>query len=262
MQIIDTTVEVDLQDRASVEAYWDSKLVRALYFDPKRVSRGVRDAALANQAFARRLKEAAGLDESRSLAARCSCMIDKFATDTGFAAGNQTLYLVLGCATTTIYTVGVGGEEVSVLCVDSLGGSERTLTLYLAHEFTHYARKALLKSDIFKSCVGERLVTEGIAESYSKDMVADARDAECCIVDEDTVAWVDEHRAALDAYIRGGLESTELMEPLFYMFANVDFPVRTGYVYGYRAVRDYLKRHRLRTKDILGIDWRRVLDPV
>ena len=49
------------------------------------------------------------------------------------------------------------------------------------------------------------------------------------------------------------------MEPLFYMFARIDFPVRTGYVYGYLAVRRYLRDQGLQTRDILGIDWRRVL---
>lgn len=68
----------------------------------------------------------------------------------------------------------------------------------------------------------------------------------------------DTQDAAL-AYERTGLETSELMEPLFYMFARIDFPVRTGYVFGYLAVRRYLQDQGLRTKDILGIDWRRVL---
>ncbi len=55
------------------------------------------------------------------------------------------------------------------------------------------------------------------------------------------------------------LETTELMETLFYMFARISFPVRTGYVFGYLAVRRYLQDNGLQTKDVLGIDWRLVL---
>lgn len=169
------------------------------------------------------------------------------------------LYLILGCATTTIYTVTFDGEDASVLCVESLGGDLGTLALYLAHEYTHFVRKALRAGDIFESCVGERLVTEGIAESYSRDRVPGRRDADYCIVSEETVSWVDAHKGELEAFVRGGLESTDLMEPLFYMFAQTDFPVRTGYVLGYRAVRGYLGERGLETKDILGIDWHCIL---
>ena len=77
----------------------------------------------------------------------------------------------------------------------------------------------------------------------------------------DTTAGVDlSDPLSIESYWDGKLiETTELMEPLFYMFARIDFPVRTDYVLGYLAVRQYLQDHGLRTKDILGIDWRRVL---
>lgn len=176
MKVIDTTLGIDLRDPRSIESYWNDDLIEALYFGPKKVSAGMRDAAL-----------------------------------------------------------------------------------YLAHEFTHYVRKDLLNKDIFESCVGERLVTEGIAESYSADVVGGQATATYCIVDEATVSWVEAHYAELEALVRTSLETTELMETLFYMFARIDFPVRTGYVFGYLAVRRYLQEQGLRTKDILGIDWRRVL---
>ena len=259
MRIIDTLANVDLKDLANVAVYWNSDLVDALYFGPKKVMPGTRDTALADPSFLQRLQEVASFAGPSSLAAHCEQLLSGFGQNTGFSAGDQTLYLVLGCATTTIYTVALEGEEVSVLCVESLRGSDQTLAMYLAHEYTHFVRKELLNKDIFESCVGERLVTEGIAESFSKDVVPNATDADCCIVDASTVRWVDEHWDDLNAYVRAGLESTELMEPLFYMFAKIDFPVRTGYVYGYFAVRDYLKRHHLQTKDIIGIDWQSVL---
>lgn len=259
MQVIDTTSAIDFTDPSSIESYWNDKLIETLYFGPKKVSKGMRDAALASPAFAQSLAQLRSLVASRHLASYCSELMATFGQDTGHALAHGTLYLVLGCATTTIYTVTVDGSDVSVLCVESLGGSTQTLALYLAHEFTHFVRKDLLNKDIFESCVGERLVTEGIAESYSADIVPNQTTATYCIVNEATVLWVEEHYDELEARIRTSLESTEQMESLFYMFARIGFPVRTGYVFGYLAVRRYLQDQGLRTKDIIGIDWRRVL---
>ena len=61
------------------------------------------------------------------------------------------------------------------------------------------------------------------------------------IVNEATIAWVETHYDELEALVRTGLETTELMETLFYMFARLDFSVRMGYVFGYLAVRRYLQ---------------------
>lgn len=259
MKVIDTTADVDLSDPRSIESYWNDELIETLYFDPKRVSTDMRDAALASPSFAQRITKLQALAALCSLASHCSKLMAEFERDTRHSLAGGTLYLVLGCATTTIYTVAVDGSDVSVLCLESLEGSAQTLSLYLAHEFTHFIRKDLLDKDIFESCVGERLVTEGIAESYSADVVPDQSTATYCIVSEETVSWVEAHFDALETYVRTGLTTTELMEPLFYMFARIDFPVRTGYVFGYLAVRRYLQEHGLQTKDVLGIDWRRVL---
>ena len=259
MQVIDTTLGVDLGDLGSIETYWSDELLETLYFGPKKVSPDTRDATLASPSFAQSLAELRALAASRDLASYCLELMTEFARDTGRPLDHRTLYLVLGCATTTIYTTKVDGSDVSVHCLESLGGSVQTLALYLAHEFTHFVRKGLLGKDIFESCVGERLVTEGIAESYSADIVPGQATATYCIVDESTVSWVETHYDELEAYVRSGLEATELMEPLFYMFARIDFPVRTGYVYGYLAVRRYLRDQGPQTRDFLGIDWRRVL---
>ena len=258
MRIIDTTSGVDLSDLGSIESYWNDELIKALYFGPKGVSADTRDTALASPAFAQSLAKLRELSASCSLASQCSKLVAGFERDTGHSLAHGTLYLVLGCATTTIYTVTVDDSDVSVLCLESLGGSTQALALYLTHEFTHFVRKDLLNRDIFESCIGERLVTEGIAESYSADVVPDQTIATYCIVDEETVSWVEAHYNELEAYVRTGLDTSKLMEPLFYMFARIDFPVRTGYVFGYLVVRRYLQDQGLQTKDILGVDWRRV----
>ena len=49
---------------------------------------------------------------------------------------NVTLYLVLGCGTTTIYSIEMDGKEASVLCVESLDGFMETLFyMYARTEF-------------------------------------------------------------------------------------------------------------------------------
>ena len=154
---------------------------------------------------------------------------------------------------------GVRRGEASVLCLESLGGSPDVLRMYLAHEYTHWARRQLVATVIFESCVGERLVTEGIAENYSREVVPGRPVAQYCIVDEDTARWVEDSEATLDALVRDGLMSTDLMDALFYMYARTAYPPRCGYVYGYLLVRRYLEGHDLTVRDVLGIRWQDML---
>lgn len=260
MRIVNTLEGVNLDSWSSIASYWDSELIQRLYLLPKRVAPSVREAARSDASFLRQLEMTAAYASSCSLDLVCQRLLDGFVADTGHPLPEGSLYIVLGCATTTIYTVPLDGRDVSVLCIEAVCGSEDRLKLLLAHEYTHFVRKALLEKDILESCVGERLVTEGIAESYSKDVVPQMSDADCCIVDDATVAWVLDNEDHLAKTIAEGLETTDQMAYLFYMYAQIDIPVRTGYVYGYRAVRRYLVAHHLQTKDILGIDWHDVLE--
>lgn len=46
------------------------------------------------------------------------------------------------------------------------------------------------------------------------------------------------------------------------MFAKTklpDMPVRTGYVYGYLKVKDYMEKNNLKIKDIVKIEWKEIL---
>lgn len=99
----------------------------------------------------------------------------------------------------------------------------------------------LLGTDIFESCIGERLVTEGIAKNYSREVVPRRSVAEYCIVDEPTTQWVRDNEVVLSGLVCGELEGTRLMETLFYMYARTEYPPRCGYVYGYLIVRRYLE---------------------
>ena len=72
-------------------------------------------------------------------------MIRSFEEETEYTVGEQCLYLILGCNTTTIYTTEYLSKEVSVLCMESLNGNPDMLKMLLAHEFTHLIRKQLLR---------------------------------------------------------------------------------------------------------------------
>lgn len=41
-----------------------------------------------------------------------------------------------------------------------------------------------------------------------------------------------------------------------------NMPVRTGYIYGYLKVKEYMKRNNLQVKDIIIIDWRKIINEI
>ena len=54
-----------------------------------------------------------------------------------------------------------------------------------------------------------------------------------------------------------------MMYDFFYMFAKTkipNMPVRTGYVYGYIKVKEYMRKNNFKIKDIVKSDWREVLN--
>lgn len=260
MVVVNTLGGWSLGSDSEVVEYWNSDMLADLYFAPKRLAAEAQTAALASPRFHRRIGHLSDLLARIDVVSACEEALSGFERDTGHHTGDERLFLIVGCDTTTIYTTGLGDEKVSVLCLESIDGDVDVLRMYLAHEYTHIVRQGLLRHDIFESCLGERLVTEGIAEAYSEEVVPGRRDAEYCIVDEATVAWVRSHREQLDELIAGHLSDTSLMETLFYMFAAIDFPVRCGYVCGLYAVRAHLRRNGLAVRDVLGWDWTDILE--
>ena len=256
MEIIDTVCGVSLADPSAILSYWDSPLIKSLYFTPKSISKKRIEETIDNQSFTNKIQLLSNLYARYSLPELCSDMIAEFERDCGVEVGEYTLYLILGCGTATIYSIELDSKPVTVLCLESLDGNLDILRMYLAHEYTDLVRKQLLKTDIFESCVGERLVTEGIAENYSRECVPGKQDGAYCIVDDTTVRWVQQHREALSTF---DLYSPSQIEDLFYMFADIDYPERTGYVYRYYAVKKHLDNNRLYVKDILSADWKTIL---
>lgn len=258
-KIINTLEDLPLADKNAVKTYWKSDLLQKLYFLPKKVNEPECERKLQNEAYLQLLRETAAFLERHAASDICENMLAQFERDTGVTLEDETVYIILGCDTTTIYSVTLRSETVSVLCVEAIHGDVRRLRMLLAHEYTHFARRQCLKEDIFESCIGERLVTEGIAESYSKEQVPDLPDELYCIVSKETVEWTRANMAKLEEYIKERLSDNTLMESLFYMFADIDFPIRTGYVYGFFAVQKYLKANGAVVRDILVEDWHEIL---
>ena len=134
--------------------------------------------------------------------------------------------------------------------------------MLLAHEFTHFVRRQIFKRDIFENSIGERFVVEGVGCNYSREIVPNKEDYEYCIVNEDTVNWVKSNIDKVESHMIGKVDTNELMSDYFYMFANTKktgLPARTGYVYGYLKVKEYLEKNNLKIKDIIDKDWKDIL---
>ncbi len=262
MRIINTLSPHLFSGPSQILRYWNSNLLENLYFSPKSVRSDKKETAVSDPAFLRKIQWLGTLLEDSRPDLLCEDMIKSFEQEMGHVVGEQCLYLILGCDTTTIYTTEYLSKEVSVLCLESLNGNPDTLKMLLAHEFTHLIRKQLLQTDIFESCIGERLVTEGIAENYSRETVPGMKDSDYCLVSESSILWVQNHMDEMKHLVQDNLSSASLMKDLFYMFADIDYPVRSGYVYGYLVVKQYLEKNKLSVKDILSADWQIILGAI
>lgn len=262
MHIINTLSPYLFSEPSQILQYWNSNLIESLYFSPKSVNSNKKETAISNPAFLQKIERLNSLLQDSRLDLLCEDMIKSFEQETGYTVGEQCLYLILGCDTTTIYTTEYLSKEASVLCMESLNGNPNTLKMLLAHEFTHLIRKRLLQKDIFESCIGERLVTEGIAENYSREAVPGMMDSDYCLVSESCTLWVQNHMDKMKKLVQDNLFNASLMKDLFYMFAEIDYPVRSGYVYGYLAVKQYLEKNKLSVKDILSADWQIIMGAI
>ena len=135
--------------------------------------------------------------------------------------------------------------------------------MLLAHEYTHWIREKEIKHDIFEQCIGERFVTEGIACNFSEEVVPFKPKSYYTIVPNTTVEWVENNLEVIDKVVEPELNKNNMMYDFFYMFAKTkipDMPVRTGYVYGYIKVKEYMRKNDFKIKDIVKSDWREVLN--
>ena len=146
--------------------------------------------------------------------------------------------------TTTIYSTKYKNEDVTVILLESTLGLEENIKMLLAHEYTHWIREKEINHDIFENCIGERFVTEGIACNFSDE-------------------WVENNLEVIDKVVEPELNKNNMMYDFFYMFAKTkipNMPERTGYVYEYIKVKEYMRKNNFKIKDIVKSDWREVLN--
>ena len=232
-----------------LDDYFNSDLINELYFKPKKVNKD-----LINE----KLNDSNYIEKFNNTMNHYS-----FEKDTSFKLDSYKIYVIIGLDTTTIYSIKYNGEDVTVLLLESTNGNINMLDMLLAHEFTHFVRRQIFKRDIFENSIGERFIVEGIGCNYSREIVPNRSDYEYCIVNKDTVEWVKNNIDKVESHMSGKTDTNELMSDYFYMFADTEktgLPARTGYVYGYLKVKEYLENNNLKIKDIIDKDWKEILN--
>lgn len=267
MQIINICENLLNQDfaidniKANLLHYFDNHILSDIYFLPKKVNKDLILEKLNDEDYINKIKKTIVFYQNKDITRMIKNRIHDFEQDTESKIQDEILYVIIGLDTTTIYSTNYNGKDVTVLLLEATNGEPDYLDMLLGHEYTHFIRRQLLNKDIFSESIGERFITEGIASNYSKEIVPNKEEHEYCIVSNSTVIWVKNHIKLIDAMVKDELESNRSMEKFFYMYANIsDMPVRTGYVYGYLKVKNYLEKNHLKIRDILGIDWRKIIN--
>ncbi len=243
--------------------YFNSDLINDLYFKPKKVNKNLIDEKLKNSNYIEKFNNTINRYKDYDIEKLISEKISNFEKDTSFKLDSYKIYVIIGLDTTTIYSIKYNDEDVTVLLLESTNGNMDNLDMLLAHEFTHFVRRQIFKRDIFENSIGERFIVEGIGCNYSREIVPNKEDYEYCIVNKDTVEWVKNNIDKVETHMSGKIDTNELMSDFFYMFADTEktgLPARTGYVYGYLRVKEYLEKNNLKIKDIIDKDWKDILN--
>ena len=99
--------------------------------------------------------------------------------------------------------------------------------------------------------------------NFSEEVVPNKQKSYYTIVPNTTVEWVENNLEVIDKVVEPELNKNNMMYDFFYMFAKTkipNMPVRTGYVYGYIKVKEYMRKNNFKIKDIVKSDWREVLN--
>ena len=255
--------EVNINNiKEKLSNYFQDEIIKQLYLIPKKVKQDTLINKLNDKLYIQKVLRTILHYKDKNIEKLLMQKINYFINDTGKSINDCDIYVIIGLDTTTIYSVKYKNKDVTVLLLEATDAKEENLDLLLAHEFTHFVRKNLFNRDIFENCIGERFIVEGIGCNYSREMVPKKEEFQYCIVNQETFEWVKNNIKKVELYMHGKLDSNELMSDYFYMFADTyktGMPVRIGYVYGYLKVKDYLNKHHLRIKDIIGLNWEDIL---
>lgn len=238
------------------------ELLDDIYFTPKKIDKDKIENIIKDKKYKDLLLNTISNLENIDLSKTFSNIVDELGNTLSYKNISKKIYVIIGLNTTTIYSVRYKNEDVTVILLESSLGLEENIKMLLAHEYTHWIREKEIKHDIFESCIGERFVTEGIACNFSEEIVPKKSKSYYTIVIDQTVKWVEDNIEVLDNLVKDELDKKDMMYDFFYMFAKTrlpDMPVRTGYVYGYLKVKEYMKNNSLKIKDIVKIDWKKIL---
>lgn len=240
-----------------------NNLIKELYINTKDVSKDVINEKLNDTLYLEKVKNTINCFRNIDIEKYILDKMNLFEKDINYKMPyNAKIYVIIGIDTTTIYSIKYKSENVTILLLESTNGDINKLDMLLAHEFTHFIRRKLLERDIFETSIGERFITEGIGCNYSREIIPNKNDYEYCIVDKETVLWVKNNIGNIDEYIKNEKHNNNLMSCFFKMNAKTELdnmPARTGYVYGYLKVKEYLDNNNLKVKDIIGINYKEIL---
>lgn len=180
-----------------------------------------------------------------------------------YTGDHQDVYVIVGLDCTNIYSTQLNGSAITVLCIEATDGDYEVIELLLAHECHHWRRQQQISDDIFNSSIGERMVSEGLASFFSQETQPGRFISDYCYVPSSTVEWVHDNWDLLN-YLYSDLNESRFMSALFSRTPNdriIDgMPPRTGYVYGYLKVREFLERSHKSASDMSGVQWKTVID--
>lgn len=173
------------------------------------------------------------------------------------------LYVIIGMDCTNIYCTEYQGKTVTVLCLESVDGSLEKLNLLLSHESHHWVRDKFYKRRLFGHCVGQRVVTEGLAINCSEYLFPGYQIYEYSYVPEATANWVIKNWDRIDSYISEKRNMNDFQSGLFTRSTtsglSTDEPPRIGYVYGYLKVKEYMRKNNRDPIELVDLDWQKVL---
>ena len=243
--------------------YNNYNTLKDIYFEPKKIEKDKIEEIIKSRDYQKVLLDTITNLNNINLNEFFANIINELGNILNYKDINKKVYVIIGLNTTTIYSTKYKNEDVTVILLESTWGLEENIKMLLAHEYTHWIREKEIKHDIFEKCIGERFITEGIACNFSEEVVPNKQKSYYTIVPNTTVEWVENNIETIDKFVEPELDKNNMMYDFFYMFAKTkipNMPVRTGYVYGYIKVKEYMRKNNLKIKDIIKSDWRVVLN--
>lgn len=237
-------------------------ILNKIYFNPKKIDNNQVEKILNTKEYKEILLNTILNLKTIDLNKTFKNVINELGEILNYKNINKNVYIIIGFNTTTIYSTRYKNEDITVILLEATLGLEENIKMLLAHEYTHWIREKEIKHNIFEYCIGERFATEGIACNFSEEIVPNNTESYYTIVSNETVKWVKDNIFLIDEIVKEKLNNKDMMYDFFYMFAKTkipNMPVRTGYVYGYLKVKDYMRKNNLKVKDIIKINWEDIL---